>query len=82
MRHQSDLEELLDTDREEAPVGKKYISFGERTVLGRVVFFVCGQICIHGSETWGIQEYLLRLRLNFAAENKKVKEKQKKKGCV
>lgn len=72
MRHQSDLEDLFDTDREEAPVGKNILVLGERTVLGRVfvVFFTeCGQICIHGSETQGMQEYLLSLRLNFAAEN-------------
>lgn len=69
MRHQSDLGDLLDTDREEAPVSKNILVLGRELSLEGLFFTECGQICIHGSETQGIQDYLLSLRLNFAAEN-------------
>lgn len=51
MRHQSDLEDLQDTGREEARSELKHISVDERIVLERLSTD-CGQICIHGHKVY------------------------------
>lgn len=80
MRHHSDLEGLLDTDRERGgPSQLKYMLL-ENSSLGGFFFFFL-KSSRHSSQ---IQGYALSLPLNSATENhlggmEKVEDKQKKK---